>query len=199
MFYRAYIGLQLSLKLSSPVTAVASLAGSNNSFEGWTILGHDFGLPRFTNIFLRAYSSRPQKRSKNVSIIGAIGLKGVISQYSILGATDGLTFEAYISQQLLPKLWNGAYVIMDNCSIHKGGELEKIIEAAGAKLIYLPPYSPDFSPIENCWSKVKNVLRSIGARNYLDLAKALETAFNQVSLNDIHNWFTHCCYCTALD
>lgn len=93
----------------------------------------------------RAYSSRPQKRSKNVSIIGAIGPKGVISQYSILGATDGLRFEAYISQQLVPKLWDGAYVIRDNCSIHKGGEIEKLIEAAGAKLIYLPPYSPDFS------------------------------------------------------
>ena len=147
----------------------------------------------------RAYSKRPQKRSKNVSVIGAIGLKGIISKYSLLGATDGLTFEAFISQNLVPELWEGACVVMDNCSIHLGKEIESLIEAAGAKLIYLPPYSPDFSPIENCWSKVKNVLRSIGARNYLDLAKALETAFNQVSLNDIHNWFTHCCYCTALD
>lgn len=147
----------------------------------------------------RAHSSRPQKRSKNVSVIGAIGLKGVISQYSILGATDGLTFEAYISQKLVPKLEEGDYVIMDNCSIHKGGDIVELIEAAGAKLIYLPPYSPDFSPIENCWSKVKNILRFIGARSYQDLAKAIETAFNKVSLNDIYNWFTHCCYCTSLD
>jgi transposase len=147
----------------------------------------------------RAHGHRPQKRSKNVSIIGAISLKGVLSQYSILGATDGLTFEAYISQKLVPKLWEGACVVMDNCSIHKGGEIEKLIEAAGAKLIYLPPYSPDFSPIENCWSKVKNILRSLGARSYPDLAKAIETAFNQVCLADIYNWFTHCCYCTALE
>ena len=147
----------------------------------------------------RAHSCRPQKRSKNVSIIGAIGLSGLISQYSILGATDGLTFEAYISQKLVPKLWEGAYVVMDNCSIDKGKEVEKLIEAAGAKLIYLPPYSPDFSPIENCWSKVKNILRSIGARSYPDLAKAIETAFNEVSLSDIYNWFTHCCYCTSPD
>ena len=140
----------------------------------------------------RAYSSRPQKRSQNVSMIGAIGLNGLISQYSILGATDGLTFEAYISQKLVPKLWEGAYVIMDNCSIHKGKQIEKLIESAGAKLIYLPPYSPDFSPIENCWSKVKNILRSIGARNYPDLAKAIDIAFSQVSLKDIFNWFTHC-------
>ncbi len=147
----------------------------------------------------RAHGSRPQKRSKNVSIIGAIGLRGIVSQYSILGAIDGLTFEAFISQKLAPQLRKGDYVILDNCSIHKGGEIEELIEAAGAKLIYLPPYSPDFSPIENCWSKVKNTLRSLGARSYPDLAKAIETAFNQVSLNDIYNWFTHCCYCTSLD
>jgi transposase len=74
-----------------------------------------------------------------------------------------------------------------------------LITAAGAKLIYLPPYSPDFSPIENCWSKIKSLLRSIGARNYPDLAKAIEQAFSQVSLDDIRGWFTHGCYCTSLD
>jgi len=147
----------------------------------------------------RAYSSRPQKRNKNVSIIGAIGLKGVISKYSLLGATDGLTFEAFISQKLVPQLWEGAYVVMDNCSIHKGKEIESLIEKAGAKLIYLPPYSPDFSPIENCWSSIKNILRSIGARNYPDLAQAIEDAFSKVSLKDIQGWFTHCCYCTSVD
>ncbi len=123
----------------------------------------------------------------------------MISQYSILGASDRLTFEAYISQKLVPKLWEGAYVIRDNCSIYKGGDIQKLIEGAGAKLIYLPPYSPDFSPIENCWSKIKNILRSIGARSYPDLAKAIENAFSQVSLNDIYNWFTHSCYCTSLE
>lgn len=110
-----------------------------------------------------------------------------------MGATDGLTFEAFISQKLVPHLWKGAYVVMDNCSVHKGKALENLIEMAGAKLIYLPPYSPDFSPIENCWSKIKSILRSIGARNYPDLAEAIETAFNKVSLSDLHNWFTHCC------
>lgn len=144
----------------------------------------------------RAHGSRPQKPRKNVSIIGAIGLQGVITKYSLLGATDGLTFEAFIAQKLVPQLWEGACVVMDNSSIHKGKEIENLIEAAGAKLFYLPPYSPDFSPIENCWSKIKNILRSIGARNYPDLSKAIETAFDKVSLNDLRNWFTHCCYCT---
>lgn len=147
----------------------------------------------------RAYGTRPQKRGKNVSLIGALSLSGVVTQMSLIGATDGLTFEAFISQRLVPKLWAGACVVMDNCSIHKGEDIKALIEQVGARLIYLPPYSPDFSPIENCWSKIKSVLRSIGARNYPDLAQAIKDAFAQVSLKDIHNWFTHCCYCTSLD
>jgi transposase len=147
----------------------------------------------------RARGTRPQKRGKNVSLIGAIGLKGLITQVSLLGATDGLKFEAFIAQRLVPKLWSGACVLMDNCSIHKPEEIERLITQAGARLIYLPPYSPDFSPIENCWSSIKSLLRSIGAKTYPDLAKAIEEAFGQVSLDGIQNWFTHCCYCTSLD
>jgi transposase len=147
----------------------------------------------------RARGKRPQKRGKNVSLIGAIGFQGLLTQISLLGAADGLTFEAFIAQRLVPKLWPGACVLMDNCSIHKGKAIETLIAAAGAKLLYLPPYSPDFSPIENCWSKLKSVLRAIGARTYPDLAQAIETAFAKVSLEDIRSWFTHCCYCTSLD
>ena len=116
-----------------------------------------------------------------------------------MGGTDALTFEAFISQKLVPKLWKGACVIMDNCSIHKGKKIRSLIEKAGAKLLYLPTYSPDFNPIENCWSKLKSILRHIGARTYPDLAKAIESAFNQISRYDIRNWFIHCCYCTSLD
>lgn len=147
----------------------------------------------------RARGKRPQKRGQNVSLIGAIGLQGLITQMSLLGAADSLTFEAFLAQRLVPKLWAGAVVLMDNCSIHKGAAIETLIAEAGAKLLYLPPYSPDFSPIENCWSKLKSVLRSIGARTYPGLAKAIEAAFDQVSLKDIQSWFTHCCYCTSLD
>ena len=147
----------------------------------------------------RARGARPHKRGKNVSLIGAIGLNGLITQVSLLGATDGLTFEAFIAQKLVPQLWSGACVLMDNCSIHKGKEIETLINIAGARLIYLPPYSPDFSPIENFWSKIKSLLRSIGARTYPDLAKAIEEAFAIVSLKDIRGWFTHCCYCTSAD
>lgn len=147
----------------------------------------------------RAHGKRPSKRGKNVSLISAISLTGVITQIALLGSIDGLTFEAFIAQKLVPKLWKGACVIMDNCSIHLGPEIEAWIKEAGAHLIYLPPYSPDFSPIENCWSKIKSILRSIGARTYPDLAKAIEEAFDKVSLDDLRGWFTHCCYCTSVD
>ncbi|MEO1352444.1 MAG: transposase [Cyanobacteria bacterium J06635_15] len=95
----------------------------------------------------RARGKRPNKRGKHVSLIGAISLKGVMTQLPILGSVDGITFEAFIAQKLVPKLWKGACVILDNCSVHLGADVEAMITAVGARLIYLPPYSPDFSPI----------------------------------------------------
>ncbi|NEP17990.1 MAG: IS630 family transposase [Leptolyngbya sp. SIO4C1] len=140
-----------------------------------------------------AHGSRANQREKNVSIIGAMSLRGVVASYSLIGATDGLTFEAFISQKLVPKLWKGACVLMDNCPVHLGKTVRELTEAVGAQLIYLPPYSSDFSPIENCWSKLKSILKMIGARTYPDLAVAIEKAFAQVSLDDIQAWFTHEC------
>lgn len=147
----------------------------------------------------RAHGKRPQARGRNVSLISALGLQGVVTQLSLLGSVDGLTFEAFIARKLVPQLWDGACVILDNCSIHLGKEIEGLITQAGAHLIYLPPYSPDFSPIENCFSKVKTILRKLEARTYPDLANAIEEAFSQVTLEDIKGWFTHCCYCTSVD
>lgn len=144
----------------------------------------------------RAVGKRPQKRGKNVSMLGAIGVAEVIAHMPMLGAVDGLLFEAFIAQKLVPKLWKGACVILDNCSIHKGDPVVELIQQAGATVIFLPPYSPEFSPIENCWSKIKNLLRSLSARTYPDLVKAIEQAFAQVSSDDLQGWFTHCCYCT---
>ncbi|MBW4473334.1 MAG: transposase [Stenomitos rutilans HA7619-LM2] len=98
----------------------------------------------------------------------------------------------------MPKLWQGACVIIDNCSLHLGEDVRKLIEDAGAKLIFLPPYSPDFSSIKNCFSKLNSILRSIGARRYPELNEAIDAAFYQVSLSDLRNWFSHCCYCAPL-
>jgi hypothetical protein len=93
----------------------------------------------------RARGNRPQKRGKNVSMLSAVTLKGVLTFFNVWGATDGVTFEAFIVRKLVPSLWKGACVVLDNCSIHKGKEVEKAIQNAGGKVIYLSPYSPDFS------------------------------------------------------
>jgi transposase len=147
----------------------------------------------------RARGKRPDCRGSNVSIIGAIALNGVLAQSHLIGSTDRLTFEAFVSQVLVPQLWPGAYVVMDNYSIHKGQQVQALIEAAGAKVIYLPPYSPEFNPIENYWSKLKSILRKISARTYESLVAAIKFALEQVSFQDIRHWFIHSCYCTSLD
>jgi transposase len=146
----------------------------------------------------RARGSTPN-RGKNISLIGAVSLNGLVDYAAFIGSINAETFEkSFITELLLPKLWKGAYVIMDNCSIHLGEAVEQQIRSVGAHLIYLPPYSPDFSPIENCWSKLKSILRRIGARTRTDLYDAIQEAFEQISLNDFRAWFTHCCYCTSL-
>jgi transposase len=145
----------------------------------------------------RAKGAKPTKRGKNVSIIGAMSVNKILTSVNLIGGTDAITFEAFIIRKLVPKLWKGACVVMDNCPIHLGEEVKKAIEKKGARLIYLSPYSPDFSPIENLWSKLKIILRSIKTTNYQELSKAIEFAFGQVTSSNIFNWFTHCCYCTS--
>lgn len=144
----------------------------------------------------RAYGEQP-KRGRNVSLVAGLSLAGVVASAVILGAFDGLSFEAFVATRLVPNLWPGACVVMDNCSIHKNAMIRESIEAAGARLVFLPPYSPDFSPIENFWSKLKSILRTLGARTYQALSEALETAFENISETDVKSWFTHGCYCAA--
>jgi len=121
----------------------------------------------------RAHGARPDKRGKNVTVIGAIALRGIVGAMTFKGGTDKIAFQTYIEQVLVPNLWKGACVVMDNFSSHKVAGIQEAIEAVGAHLVYLSPYSPDFSPIENCWSKMKEFLRSIAARTYEDLDKAI--------------------------
>ncbi|MBD1836487.1 transposase [Cyanobacteria bacterium FACHB-472] len=103
-----------------------------------------------------------------------------------------MTFEAFIVQELIPKLWKDACVVMDNAKIHQGEMVREFIEKAGAKLLYLSPYSPEFSPIEDFWSKVKFILRKTGARIYKDLIDAIANAMLEVTQSNIRNWFAHC-------
>ncbi len=93
----------------------------------------------------RARGKKPQKRGKNISIISALSLQKVLASSNIYGSVDGVTFEAFIVKQLVPQLGKNACVVMDNARIHLGEMVKEAIEQTGAKLIYLPPYSPEFS------------------------------------------------------
>ena len=146
----------------------------------------------------RALGTRPQHRGQNVSMVDALTLKGPIAPLRVFGAMDGLTFEAYLLLRVLPNLWPGACVVLDNSPTHNSNEdIEKALATVGARLVHLPPYSPDFSPIEPFWSKVKAGLRTLGARTYQTLEKAIDLAYAKVSLQDIKNWFIFRCYCTS--
>lgn len=147
----------------------------------------------------RAYGDRPDGRGKNVTMIGGVSVQGFVAALTFQGGTDALAFQTYVSDVLVPNLWQGACVVMDNFSSHKVAGIREAIEAVGARLVYLPPYSPDLNPIENCWSKVKEYLRSIAARSYEALDQAITEAFNAVTPKDMMGWFTHCCYYIASD
>ena len=142
----------------------------------------------------RAYGERPLNRGENVSLIGALSLRGLLALTPIRGAVNALTFEAFISQRLIPQLQPGDCVVIDNARIHRPKELWAMLSRAQASLVFLPPYSPEFSPIENAWSKLKNALRSWGARTLAQLQLGLEWATEQITAKDIFNWFTLCCY-----
>lgn len=145
----------------------------------------------------RARGAKPQKRGQNVSLLTALSKDKIVASSNIYGSVNGITFEAFIANKLVPQLWENACVVMDNAKIHLGKNIRELIEKAGAKLLYLSPYSPEFSPIENFWSKVKAILKKAKARTYKDLVAAISEAMLKVTKDDIHNWFTHCCYCTS--
>lgn len=145
----------------------------------------------------RALGEKPQKRGRNISLVAALSLREVVASVNIYGAVDAVTFEAFVVQELIPKLWKNACVVMDNAKIHQGEMVRQFLEKAGAKLLYLSPYSPEFSPIENLWSKVNSLLRTTAARTYKDLINGITNAMLQVTKENIRNWFAHCCYCAS--
>ena len=128
------------------------------------------------------------------TLIGALALDGVRASFSVDAATDADIFQVFVAQALQPALRPGDIVIWDNLPAHKTPELKLRIEAAQATLLPLPPYSPDFSPIEQCWSKIKEFLRSAQARTTEALQQAITQAFAAVTASDARGWFQHCGY-----
>jgi transposase len=143
---------------------------------------------------IRVEDAVPFNPGPNVSVIGALSVRGIGAVMSLEGATDGPVFLAYIREVLAPTLAQGDVVVMDNLRVHKVAGVREAIEAAGAKLLYLSPYSPDLSPIEPCWSKLKTALRAAKARTREALDEALAAALATITPGDAQHWFSHCGY-----
>ena len=139
----------------------------------------------------RAVGKIPRNTGENVSLIGALSLDGLIATMSVKGSVDRDVFLTHLSPVLLPQLWPGAIVVMDNLKVHHATAVRAALEAVGARLVFLPPYSPDLSPIELCWSKVKQFLRSQTAPTYEALHQAITQAVNAITEDDPFGWFAH--------
>ncbi|WP_332309959.1 IS630 family transposase [Noviherbaspirillum autotrophicum] len=142
----------------------------------------------------RVHDAVPKNFGRNISILGALSWYGMNAVMTIEGAVDTAVFRAYVQHVLVPTLRAGDIVVMDNLSVHKVADIEALITTAGAQLIYLPPYSPDWSPIEPCWSKLKTWLRGMKARTREALDLALTKIIGKVSNGDARGWFAHCGY-----
>lgn len=127
-------------------------------------------------------------------MIASLRLDGSTASMVIEGATDGAVFRAYIKHVLVPTLCNGDIVVMDNLSSHKASEIEDMIQAVGAELWYLPPYSPDFNPVEKMWSKIKEWLRKLKARCTEELYNAIRQAMKDITAQNANGWFASCGY-----
>src|ERR1051325_863189 len=145
----------------------------------------------------RVYDSAPRNYGTHTSVIGAMGRRGMVAIMTVEGAVDALCFDAYAEQVLAPRLRRGDVVVLDNLGAHKASRIEEVAAEHGAQVLWLPPYSPDYSPIEQCWSKIKRCLRGAKARTGDALDKALARAIALVTKADIRGWFKHCGYSLA--
>jgi len=145
----------------------------------------------------RVYDLKPFYRGAKITVIGAISLKQVLAVMTLNGSMDGNAFEVFVEKCLLPQLWSGAVVVMDNVPAHKVAAIEPLIQSVGACVQYLSPYSPDFNPIEHWWSQLKAFLRQFSPTTTKMVDILIATALDLVNLNHFKNWFANCCYCTS--
>jgi transposase len=147
---------------------------------------------------LRAYGKVPKNRGKNLTLIASMSLYGMGASMCIEGATDAAAFEVYVEHFLAPSLGEGQVVVMDNLGAHQPKRIRELIEARGAEVVFVPSYSPDLNPIEQAFSKIKNILRKLGARTHEALLEAMEEALSKVTPTDAAGWFDHCGYQTEV-
>ena len=136
----------------------------------------------------------PHGHWKTTTFVGGLTLDGIVAPMTVDGAMTGIGFLAYVEQVLAPILAPGDIVILDNLPAHKPVAIREAIEAAGAEMVFLPPYSPDFNPIEMAFSKIKALLKKAAARSVLTLWDAIREAIDAVTPNDARSYFTACGY-----
>lgn len=145
----------------------------------------------------RVYDLKPFYRGAKVTVIGAVSLKQVLAVMTMDNSMDSKAFEVFIAKFLVPQLWGGAVVVMDNLPAHKMAAIEPLIQAVGASVINLSPYSPDFNPIEHWWAQLKAFLRQFSPTTAIRVDQLISTALDLVNPQHLRNWFANCCYCTS--
>jgi transposase len=142
----------------------------------------------------RLVDKTPHGHWKTTTLIAALGVEGIRCSMVVDGAVNGTVFESFVEHVLVPELRPGDVVVMDNLSSHKRQRTRELIEGAGAAVEFLPPYSPDLNPIEMIFSKLKQLLRSLGSRTRELLWTSMQTVLDQVTPSDAQNCFKHCGY-----
>ena len=142
----------------------------------------------------RAYDSAPRGHWMTHTMISSMRLDGTTAGMSVNSATDGDVFETCVGTTLAPTLRPGDIAILDNLAAHKRAKVAEIIHAQGARIMFLPPYSPDLNPIEKMWGKIKSILRSLEPRTSEELHAAITYAFSKVTPGDTRSFFESCGY-----
>ena len=145
----------------------------------------------------RAHATKPVHRGHHLTLLGALGAEGLVAAMTIEGFTDGAVLLAFLREVLLPELRPGQVLLMDNLKAHKVTGVAEACEAAGVGLLYLPPYSPEWSPIEECWSKITTLLRTKAARTLEALEQAITEALEAITRQDALGWFSHAGDCVV--
>ena len=145
----------------------------------------------------RVVGTVPRNHGKNTTLIAAMSLDGITAAMTVEGAIDRPAFEAFVAQVLVPRLQPGQVVVWDNLSVHKSDEAQRRIADAGCQVLWLPPYSPDFTPIEQAFSKLKTRLRRTGARTREALDAGITAGLATITATDAQGWFAHCGYPTS--
>jgi transposase len=153
-----------------------------------------------TRLYGRAFSNErvndyvPDVRFERTSVMGALGLCGIIAPLTYRGTLNSELFSAYVKECLAPAMKKGDTLMLDNCSVHTVKDILKPLIDKGVNVVFLPVYSPDFNPIELAWSKIKAYLRKVKTRKSTELLEAISDALNTITESNILGWVKYCGY-----